>query len=310
MDALSHLLSLARPRVRVDERCLLAGSFTLVNEAPPPGEAMFHLLLAGQCRMQTDTGTVLDLRAGDFVLLPRGDPHTLRDRPPAGRPPTVPAWQPRPASGPPLKCDTSTPSADDVDLLCGHFSYRQGAGSLLVRMLPPVLRVCLHDIDSLHGLVALLRSEVVRPSPGGLAVIDALGQTLFSLALRTWSTDGRTPAGVLALATDARLGPSIQAMMRTPGAPWTIESLGALVGMSRATYARHFQRLAGIGVAELLQSIRLMHACELLRHTRRSLGDIAQAVGYRSEASFGKAFRQSLGQAPGKWRRADGIRHD
>ena len=33
------------------------------------------------------------------------------------------------------------------------------------------------------------------------------------------------------------------------------------------------------------------------------LGDIAEAVGYRSEAAFGKAFHKALGETPGRWRR-------
>lgn len=265
---------------------------------------MFHLLLSGQCQLHMNKGPALNLHAGDFVLLPQGDPHTLRDAHSTTLRPLPVVWQSATAGSLPMRCNTASPGPDDMDLLCGHFGYSEGAGSLLVKMLPPFLRVNLHEIDSLRSLVAMLRQEVIHQRAGGLAIINALGQALFALALRAWSLERHAPASVLTLAADARLGPSIQAMMRAPGTLWTIERLGALVGMSRATYARHFRKHADIGVAEFLQGIRMMHACELLRHTRRGLDDIAQAVGYRSEASFGKIFRQSLGQSPGKWRKS------
>ncbi|MDB5297165.1 MAG: Helix-turn-helix domain [Phycisphaerales bacterium] len=34
---------------------------------------------------------------------------------------------------------------------------------------------------------------------------------------------------------------------------------------------------------------------------------VAAAVGYESEASFGKAFRRVMGVSPGRYRRGDGA---
>lgn len=45
-----------------------------------------------------------------------------------------------------------------------------------------------------------------------------------------------------------------------------------------------------------------------LAHTRRSTADIALEVGYRSEAAFGKAFRQHTGTTPARHRRS-GANH-
>lgn len=39
---------------------------------------------------------------------------------------------------------------------------------------------------------------------------------------------------------------------------------------------------------------------DLLRETRRAVGDIGMEVGYQSEAAFGKAFRQCVGELPGQ----------
>jgi transcriptional regulator GlxA family with amidase domain len=49
---------------------------------------------------------------------------------------------------------------------------------------------------------------------------------------------------------------------------------------------------------------RLRKAAGMLRAGRTSIAEIAAHVGYDSEASFNKAFKRSMGMAPGMYRRA------
>ncbi|MGL6575542.1 helix-turn-helix transcriptional regulator [Aeromonas hydrophila] len=73
--------------------------------------------------------------------------------------------------------------------------------------------------------------------------------------------------------------------------------------MSRATYFRHFRQRLGCSVWEFMVRVRMVRAAELLRHPDQlPLGEVAQRVGYQSEASFAKAFKQSSGMAPGRFR--------
>lgn len=299
MDTLSRLLSLARAEIRLDVRCLLAAPFVLVNERRQPGEAEFHLLLSGACQLQTADGAVLNLQAGDFVLLSHGSRHTLYQQA-GGKGSPVELRSTKAAI--PVRSNVRESQPQEVDLLCGRFLYADGAGDLLAQALPGLLHVNLHNVELLHGLVALLRDEAAHQRPGAASALSALGQALFTLALREYSAGGQMSASVLRLAADARIGPSVQAMLERPGAAWSLASLGALVGMSRATYARHFLEKSGMTVGDLLQRIRMMHACELLRGTRRNLADIAEATGYQSESAFGKAFRLVVGDSPGQWR--------
>jgi AraC family transcriptional activator of mtrCDE len=92
-------------------------------------------------------------------------------------------------------------------------------------------------------------------------------------------------------------------LYRTPERAWTIAELGELAAMSRATYARHFNARAGMTVMDFLTQIRMTIACDLLLRTQRSAAEIGEAVGYQSEAAFGKAFQQSVGVTPGRYRR-------
>ncbi|AOK15802.1 AraC family transcriptional regulator [Burkholderia cepacia] len=308
MDALSQLLSLGRSRVELDVRCLLGGPFAMPHDPLPPGEAAFHLVLAGQCRLRTADGRALQLADGDFVLLPAGGAHEIHDAT-AGPAAAMPMRELAAAGGAvlPVKCNTGAPDRASVDLLCGRFVYARGAGELLMRALPDLLHVGLREASGfapLQLLTSVLRTEASHGQPGAGAIVNALGQALLAYALRAYGRGARVPSGWLALAADARLGPSIQAVMQAPAQPWTVESLGDASAMSRATYARHFRERAGMSVGAFVAQIRMMHACALLQDTQRGQAEIGQAVGYQSEAAFGKAFRAVLGTTPGRWRRA------
>jgi AraC family transcriptional regulator, activator of mtrCDE len=294
MDPVSQFLTLAGLRAILDVRCRFGGKFDVDHESLRAGEAAFHLLLSGRCRLRLGDGRELRLKAGDFVLLTRGAAHAIIDDGAS----EVAALPIETHSGGllPLKCNTAAHAEGDADLLCGRYRFGVGFGTLLTEAMPDVLSVC------------LLRAEASGPPlPGGRAVIDALGQALLGFALRVHARDGNAPAGLLPLAADPRLGPSIRAVLETTGHPWTIAELGKIVAMSRATYARHFQACAGVGVGEFLTRVRMMLACTLLKGERTNLIEVAEAVGYQSEAAFGKAFRDVVGETPGRWRRSQRI---
>lgn len=306
MDALSQLLTLARVRVALDVRCRFGGKFEIRHDPLPAGEAAFHLLLSGRCRIHLGNGRELSLKGGDFMLLPRGDGHTIADDTVANDV----ALPVRTLEGGvlPLKCNDAGREESAANLLCGRYSYASGAGSLFTDWLPNVLHVCLLDAagqSALGALIGLLRTEAAgEPQPGARAVVDGLGQALLGFALRVHAQDERAAAGLLPLMVDSRLGPSVRAVLAAPGHPWTIAELGETVAMSRATYARHFQSRAGFGVGEFLMRVRMTHACALLEQGSRSIAEVAEAVGYSSEAAFGKVFRDTVGETPGRWRRS------
>lgn len=197
--------------------------------------------------------------------------------------------------------------APDVDLLCGRFDYEQGPAALLLKNLPDPLHVSLAKTSSnsaLQTLVALMRDEAERRQPGALAIVTALSHALFAIALRAYSEQHPDAANVLTLLSDSRLGASVQALLNEPGRAWTIEDLGAIAAMSRATYARRFSDRANMTVGDFLMQVRMTIAADLLTTTRRSAADIGMEVGYQSEAAFGKAFSLSMGATPGRYRNA------
>lgn len=310
MDALSQLLALAGVRVILDVRCLFGGRFDIHHEPLPDGEAAFHLLLSGCCQIRLSHDRQLNLKGGDFVLLLKGEMHTVANAPSVGDAASDDTVRPiryREGSGLPLKYNDACGEDGAAHLLCGRYRYARGAGSRFAAWLPDVMHVSLLDAadgSTLNALMELLRAEATCESqPGTRAVLDGLGQALLGFGLRVYVERQRATAGVLSLMTDSRLGPSVSAVMAAPGHPWTIAELGSTVAMSRATYARHFQATAGFSVGEFLMQVRMKHACVLLEQGDRCMADIAEAVGYGSEAAFGNAFRQAVGETPRRWQR-------
>ncbi|HWT71127.1 MAG TPA: AraC family transcriptional regulator, partial [Oxalicibacterium sp.] len=128
----------------------------------------------------------------------------------------------------------------------------------------------------------------------------------FTMALRGYGEQHPDAANMLTLLSDARLASSVQALLAEPGRDWTIAELGEKAAMSRATYARRFRDCAGMTVLEFLTQVRMTLAGNLLLQTQRSAADIGMEVGYQSEAAFGKAFQQSMGITPGRYRKQGG----
>jgi len=52
-----------------------------------------------------------------------------------------------------------------------------------------------------------------------------------------------------------------------------------------------------------LASRRMQVATQKLRNTSASLVQVAEMVGYNSEAAFSRAFKKMFGTAPATWRR-------
>ena len=73
--------------------------------------------------------------------------------------------------------------------------------------------------------------------------------------------------------------------------------------MSRTSFAVKFAETAGMSPFAYLTHLRMLNAIELLSTTTNTLEEIAQRVGYGSEAAFSAAFKREIGEAPGSYRR-------
>jgi AraC-like DNA-binding protein len=90
---------------------------------------------------------------------------------------------------------------------------------------------------------------------------------------------------------------------------WTLESLAKISGMSRSAFAARFKEKAGQTALDYLIRWRMHKAAHLIRRTDLSLNEIAEHIGYQSEAAFNRMFKREVGTTPGRFKRAssDGL---
>jgi transcriptional regulator GlxA family with amidase domain len=88
-----------------------------------------------------------------------------------------------------------------------------------------------------------------------------------------------------------------------PFSPWTVEMLARKVGMGRANFAARFVAQAGCTPIDALTAERMRHAADFLADTDLKVAEIAERVGYRSEAAFSRRFAAHFGLSPGAMRK-------
>ncbi len=310
-DWLSLLLDLVPVHGRVDRRCFYGAPWRIDQAAAAKGEIAYHVVIAGSAMLEDSAGgPPTRLAAGDILLVTDGAAHVLHD---GSGVPAVPA---RDRPGLNVTISESTGPGDRLDLMCGHFVVAAPHDRMIRDYLPRRLIVraatgsaaaaATSTGNQLMTLVALMKEASTVEELGGRAMLNALSAALFAMTLRAASEAKEAPAGLLALAGHSRLAPALSAMFRTPAHPWTLAELARLCNMSRATLARHFEEKLGHSPNKLLTDFRMALAAKQLHQPRASTAAIAEAVGYRSEAAFQRAFKQRMAMTPAQWRRLAG----
>lgn len=304
MDLLSRLLSLLPVSGRLDIRCHFGAPWEIEQAEAGVHEIAYHVLLRGQATVEDGHSAPEQLQAGDIVLFPRRSPHRLHDS--SGRTP-LPAQK---RAGATLEIAENSGQDEPANLLCGHFVLGAAPDRLLRDFLPHRLIVHSQVAGDSSGstrlarLVQLMREEALEERPGAETLVSHLSAALFALTLRFASEASEPPRGLLALARRPRLQPAVLAMFDAPERPWSLPELAALCHMSRATFVRHFDEAIGRSAAEVLTEVRMTLAGRKLLQSDLPVADIGEAVGYRSEAAFQRAFKRHLDLTPARWRAA------
>ena len=81
-----------------------------------------------------------------------------------------------------------------------------------------------------------------------------------------------------------------------------VAHIARAVGVSRRTLDRRFAKALGRSVHEELTAVRMQNACVLLSESLETVAYIARACGFRSAASFSRAFHRQIGCWPIEYR--------
>jgi AraC-like DNA-binding protein len=265
--------------------------------------AHFHAVERGGCWLETTKGPPLELGTGDLLVLSRGGPYQLADRP--GR------------EGTPL--EEVVPGARDGRytfvrhggdgprslIVCGSFGFDHPGGHPVLPLLPDVLHQKAGQASGwLEPLLRALGAEAREAKPGSLTILSRLTDILFVQVVRAWLEEQppEQPSWLRAL-NDPRLARVLAAVHEDPAQDWSVEKLAEQAGMSRSAFAERFSEVVGEPPHAYVAEVRMHRASRLLRESDRTLADVAATVGYDSESSFSRVFRKRFGSSPGAFRR-------
>lgn len=268
--------------------------------------ARFHLVVHGRCNVRIGEAVPIDLYPGDLILIPRGRSHILAD---------TPEREPQRLEN--MIADTGFTGTGafavgqgdataSTKMICGHFTFRRGADHPMLRALPDHLRITSADRAGnpwLDETLRLVARRVFSDEIGAPAAVTRLSEIVFIELLRVGIDQCKELRAIVGALQDSQIGRALEIVHAEPGKPWSVESLGAAVGMSRSRFAERFSELVGMGPMAYLSDWRLQKALSLLSASRISVQEIAVAAGYRSPAAFSRAFSGKFGVAPTEYRR-------
>jgi AraC-like DNA-binding protein len=149
------------------------------------------------------------------------------------------------------------------------------------------------------ALPGLLCEEIVRDQPGQEVVLDRLLDLLLIAVIRAWfSRPGSRAPAWYAACGDPVVGPALNLLHDDPAHPWTVASLAARTGVSRAALGRRFTELVGEPPMSYLTGWRLALAADLLREPDATVAAVARKVGYGSPFALSAAFKRVRGVSP------------
>ncbi|CAM3897584.1 AraC family transcriptional regulator [Kibdelosporangium persicum] len=167
-------------------------------------------------------------------------------------------------------------------------------GSISERLLDALPRVAV--VRSGTAMLDMIAGEMTRSRPGQRVVLDRMLDLLLVETLRTWFDQNEAP--VWYRTSDPLVGDALRIMHDDPAHPWTVASLAAKIGTSRAALARRFTAQVGQPPIAYLTSWRIALAADLLRDTDATVASIARRVGYANAFALSAAFKRVRGTTP------------
>jgi AraC-like DNA-binding protein len=307
MDPLSSLLSGIRAEGSVVSHAVLRAPWTIrFGDGAPL--TMVTVLRGGGTLLLSD-GTERVLAAGDTAVVRGPAPFHLADEP---------ASVHRPHAEYEINCFGTQAPCSTQELGGIHWGTDPGGATVLIvgayrasgrrqerllRALPPVL-VVTEDADVCAWLESSA-ADAARLTPGSQALMDRLLDWALVCTLRTWfdQAGADAPSWYRGLA-DPVLAPALHAFHDRPADTWTVASLAAQSGVSRALFARRFTELMGRPPLAYLTECRMDDAEALLADTDLSIAQIAKTVGYADAFGFSAAFKRHKGLSPSTFRAA------
>jgi AraC-like DNA-binding protein len=236
------------------------------------GLGYLHLMRGGKTRLHDASGITLELNEPCLLFYARPLSHW---------------FEPDPERG--------------ADLACASVRFEHKAFNPIAHALPERLLRPLSALPTAGPVLAVLFAEAFSAHPGRQQVLNRLFEVVLIELLRDQLQAGSAPTGFLRGMGHPQVGRALLAIHAGPERAWGLETLAVEAGMSRASFAVAFKAQVGMTPGDYLTRWRISVAQALLRQDL-PLKQVAERVGYESQAGFLRAFKEQLGVSPTAWR--------
>jgi AraC-like DNA-binding protein len=264
----------------------------------------YHVVASGSCWGGIVGEPPIRLEAGDVIVFPQGDTHVMSSAPGMRGQPSVDIYE-RSGRQLPVAISANGGGRERAQIICGFLACDARPFNPLLATLPRVIHVPRppEDDGMITQFIRFALAESAARRAGGEAVLAHLSELLFVEVVRRYlATLPLDHRGWLAGLRDEQVGRALAKLHDLPAHPWTLEDLARESALSRSVLAERFTHFVGVPPMQYLAGWRMQLAASLLSGTALGLAEIAERVGYGSEAALSRAFKRLVGVAPVIWR--------
>jgi AraC-like DNA-binding protein len=271
---------------------------------------LFHVVSSGTCWVQVGDGDRHWASAGDVIVLPYGDQHTMGG---VGASEVVsitsfltpPPWETMPV----LRHGHDGPR---TDIVCGYLHSDDVLFDPALRVFPSGFAVRPRGTTGADWVRANIDYALAQADAAPLdrnAINTRLPEMLLIEVLRQHLATAPAAAhGWLAALRDPVLNPALSAIHNSPDHKWTVSDLARVAAVSRSALDERFRQVLGRSPIRYLAEWRMHLAEDLLTSTDLGVGSVARRVGYDAEEAFSRAFKRHSGASPARWRSRHHLR--
>ncbi len=269
----------------------------------------FHVVTEGHCFTNLIGDDPIRVEAGEVIVYTRGDPHVVSSHPGmrTDQPDDPGRYDVVTSAQLPFPVNLGLKGPVTAKFVCGFLACDAQPFNPLLENLPRVMKVGSQnakDAPWLTQFIQVAAMESAERRAGSETILAKLSELMFiEVVRRHLALLPPQQAGWLAGLRDPFVGKALSLMHARPSVEWTIEDLAKEVGLSRSILAERFNDLVGLPPMHYLAKWRMQLAARLLSSGATSMADVAQQIGYGSEAAFSRAFKKIVGQPPSSWRR-------
>lgn len=267
----------------------------------------YHCVTAGRLLISIQGEAPVEVHAGEVVLIPRNEAHTLASAP--GITPLIGSDLVQPGQDGGLARIVHGGGGEPTNIICG-FLGSEDLYNPLIASLPRLLKLDVRESAARDWVEASLRFAAHELTQGRLAssaTMARLSELLLVEAVRNFADrqDDQQKGWMKGLA-DPYVGRALALMHQRFSEAWTAEALAQEVSLSRSAFVERFTTRVGLPPIRYLSRWRLQTARLNLREVHMNIAHLAHSVGYESEEAFSRAFKREYGISPAHWR--DGVK--